>query len=195
MYFQTRALTGPDTGNSRITDLYQLNPDRYPYILSSTAAGHNGRFDILIAHPQQTLELKYSELEHASSGFIDALYDWWQKEKIDTVNTDDNVAAAGSSDSLPFTGGWFVYLSYELAAEIEPVLDLPAGDRNDPVALAVRCPSAVIYDHQRNKHTAVAEREFSYLLDTIEQDFNRAVEAIHTCLLYTSDAADDCFWV
>jgi len=174
MHFQTRPLTGPDTGSSRITDLYQLKPDHYPYVLASTVTANNAGFDILLAHPQQSLELYNRESSGAGTGFLDALHAWWLQEKIDPADNDDT----GTEVKLPFTGGWFVYLSYELAAEIEPVLDLPEGPRDDPVASAVRCPSAVIYDHLRHQHFAVAEQEYSFLLDTIERDFNTALASI-----------------
>jgi anthranilate synthase component 1 len=175
MHYQTRPLAGPDTGTSRITALFQFKPDDYPYILASTAAGNNSRFDILFAHPQQSLELNEPDTSKAGPGFLDSLHSWWLKDRI--ANGDANNATESDPDSscrLPFTGGWFIYLSYELAAEIEPVLKLPAGAQGSPVAMAVRCPSAVIYDHQRKQHIAVAEQEYSHLLDTIEQDFNKA---------------------
>jgi len=181
MYFQTRPLTGPDTGTSRITALFQLKPDVYPYILASTATGNNSRFDILFAHPQQSLELNDTETIKAGPGFLDSLHSGWLKDRIE--NGDANYASTPDPDSpyrLPFTGGWFIYLCYELAAEIEPVLKLPAGAQDDPVAMAVRCPSAVIYDHQRKQHIAVAEQEYSHLLDTIEQDFNKATATFNT---------------
>jgi anthranilate synthase component 1 len=181
MYFQTRPLTGPDTGASRITALFQYKPDVYPYILASTATGNNSRFDILFAHPQQSLELNGMETSRAGTGFLDSLHSWWLKDRIENGHT--NNARSPDADSpcrLPFTGGWFIYLSYELAAEIEPVLKLPAGAEADPVAMAVRCPTAVVYDHQRKQHIAVAEQEYSHLLDTIEQDFNRATATSST---------------
>ena len=174
MHFQTRPLTGPDTARSRITDLYQLKPDQYPYVLASTVTSSSACFDILLAHPQRALEVYNRESSETGTGFLDSLHAWWRQEKIDPADTADT----GSDVELPFTGGWFVYLSYELAAEIEPVLELPAGDGDDPLASAVRCPSAVIYDHQRNQHIAVAEQEYSFLLDTIEQDFNAALTSI-----------------
>jgi anthranilate synthase component 1 len=181
MHFQTRPLTGPETGTSRITDLYQLDPDKYPYVLASTASGNNNSFDILFAHPQQSLELNNldnSELEH---GFLDSLHAWWLQEKIEPSGiANSGPSDAATSNPLPFTGGWFIYLSYELAAEIEPVLNLPAAEQGDPVAMAVRCPSAVIYDRQRKQHIAVAELEYVHLLDTIEQDFHTAVERNNT---------------
>ena len=168
MHFQTRLLTCRETSRSRVTDLYQSDPDHYPYILASTAAGHNSRFDILLAHPQKTLTLDSHALSGDEQGFLASLHDWWLKERIE-VDANDS--------SLPFTGGWFIYLSYELAAEIEPVLKLPTGSQDDPVAMAVRCPTAVIYDHQHQQHIAVAENEYAYLLDSIEHDFNKAVTA------------------
>jgi len=175
MYFQTRPLTGPATGKYRITDLYQLEPEKYPYLLASTATGSNSRFDILFAHPQRSLELYDPETPGAGHGFLDSLHAWWQKERVETEGAEDfSTSAPDSSNRLPFTGGWFIYLSYELAAEIEPVLKLPAGEHGDPVAMAVRCPSAVIYDHLRDQYIAVAETEYSHLLDTIEQDFVKA---------------------
>ena len=169
MYYQTRALVGPDTDRSRISDLYQLKPESYPYLLASTARGDNSQFDILLAYPQETLELYHRDMTSGAPGFLDSLQAWWLREKIEATDS--------RGRELPFTGGWFVYLSYELAAEIEPVLELPAPEHDDPIALAARCPSAVIYDHQRSQHIAVAEGEFSDLLDTIERDFNTVMQA------------------
>jgi anthranilate/para-aminobenzoate synthase component I len=60
---------------------------------------------------------------------------------------------------LPFTGGWFVYLSYELVGQIEPTLkkDLLLGDQ--PVAIAVRIPTAIVVDHHQQQ---------TYLLDQFD---------------------------
>jgi len=181
MYFQTRPLTGPDTGASRITDLFQFKPDVYPYMLASTATGINSRFDILFAHPQQSLVLNDPESAKAGPGFLDSLQSWWMQDRIETGSADKISASDPDSPyQPPFTGGWFIYLSYELAAEIEPVLKLPAGAQDAPVAMAVRIPSAVIYDHQRKQHIAVAEQEYGHLLDTIEQDYNKATAIVNT---------------
>ena len=195
MYFQTRPLADQDTGGSRITDLYQFNPEHYPYVLASTTTANNSRFDILLAHPQQALERYQQTLADGDQGFLDALHAWWLQERTAPAEAGDS--AAGTH--LPFTGGWFVYLSYELAAEIEPVLDLPRGHDDDPVAVAVRCPAALIYDHQRHQHIAVAENEYSHLLDIIEQDFSAALAsnrssggratAVEVCSIREADEA------
>jgi anthranilate synthase component 1 len=82
--------------------------------------------------------------------FLDRLGGWYRDEE--TVNR--------SNSDLPFCGGWFVYLGYELAAEIEPILELPASEDGLPVALAVRCDAAVIIEHgDIDKAYLVAERE------------------------------------
>ncbi len=164
MHFHSRTISG----NNRLTDLYQYNTEQYPYLLVSTAAGNNSRFDILFAWPQQSLELYDRETSELDAGFLDALHNWWHEENIEHTSVDDE---------LPFTGGWFVYLSYELAAEIEPVLDLPTGAHDESVAMAVRCPAAVIYDHQNDQTIAVAEPAYAHLLDRIEQDFADAAQS------------------
>ncbi|OZB77978.1 MAG: hypothetical protein B7X28_09345, partial [Halothiobacillus sp. 13-55-253] len=54
-----------------------------------------------------------------------------------------------------FVGGWSFYLSYELAGQIEPSLDLPRFAPADrvgfPVAVAQYHASALIYDHLHHK--------------------------------------------
>ena len=46
---------------------------------------------------------------------------------------------------LPFTGGWFVYLGYEVAAEVEPRLALPPS--NAPYsAFALRVDTVAVHD-------------------------------------------------
>ena len=37
---------------------------------------------------------------------------------------------------IPFCGGWFVYLGYELAKEIEPTLHTPSSPFKLPTAFA-----------------------------------------------------------
>ncbi|MCW8830014.1 MAG: aminodeoxychorismate synthase component I, partial [Gammaproteobacteria bacterium] len=72
-------------------------------------------------------------------------------------------------------GGWFIYLAYEMAVEIEPTLSLPevdalASGNNIPLAIARRCPAAIIVDHLENTIMAVAENDYACLLDKIEKD-------------------------
>jgi anthranilate synthase component 1 len=139
---------------SATVDLHALHryaPERYPFLLQSTADSENlGRFDILFALPGEALVLhapgKLSgPFGEDRSGFLDALDAWWQSERI-----------ASTASKLPFMGGWFLYLGYELAGEVEPALNLEP-DTMMPLALAVRCPAAVIVDHRDDACYLVAE--------------------------------------
>jgi len=140
---------GPD----ELRKLNQRFPDRYPFLLQSTAyGGELGRFDILFANPGEALVLdRVGQLSghfaDSAPGFLDALDRWWAAEY-----------QAGPQVDLPFTGGWFVYLGYELAAEVEPRLNLH-DDPLLPAAFAVRCPVAIIYDHADGRSRLIAESD------------------------------------
>ena len=171
MSFQTRLLPK----QLDLTALCKNKPEDYPYALVSTSSSDarlRDRYDIVFAYPQETLTLDKNQslsftgesLLLNSDGFLETLDHWWQKDKTKKQHTD-----------LPFTGGWFIYLSYEIAVEVEPTLSLPEADElashnNIPVALARRCPAAIIVDHLENTVTAIAENNYEYLLDKIEKD-------------------------
>lgn len=179
MSFQTRLLSTRLANNisndsaSAIPDLLlfnRYNRQRYPYLLSSSANKQdNTQYDILIACPQYTLTLNSDKTLTCtnkeltlSSGFFDTLEKLYQQEK--------NKASANEYE-LPFTGGWFVYLSYEIAEEIEPCLALPASTTAQPLAVAAHCPAAIIHDKLNHQCIAVAETDYVYLLDELEQDY------------------------
>jgi anthranilate/para-aminobenzoate synthase component I len=101
-------------------------PDRYCALLESAASGAPlGRFDILFAVPQETLLLRSDGSLHgpaAASGaksFLESLDCWWQ-----------TLRQPVTAGELPFRGGWLVYLGYELAAQIEPRLQLCGGQNS-----------------------------------------------------------------
>lgn len=160
--FKVRALERvPD-----LLSLHRLRPARYPFLLQSVAHGtQQGRFDILFAFPGDELVLDTEGAvlagPHAgtSPDFLDALDRWWQSERCSPV----------SPLAPPFRGGWFVYLGYELAGQIEPSLRLPGRSRL-PVARATRVPAAVIVDHVNGSACAVAEIDREELLDAIGSD-------------------------
>jgi anthranilate synthase component 1 len=56
---------------------------------------------------------------------------------------------------LPFAGGWFLYLGYELAGQVEPSLRLPRSTR--PAALAWRMRGAIVRDRRHGRAWVVAE--------------------------------------
>ena len=139
-----------------LTLLHQLRPERYPHLLESVAHGAaQARYDILFAFPQQTLALTAADLltgnggDHGRGDFLEAFERDWRREAA-------RVGAAGG-DELPFTGGWFVFLGYETAAQIEPRLAGIARDPTLPVACATRFPAAIIRDHARRLTHLVCE--------------------------------------
>jgi anthranilate synthase component 1 len=70
----------------------------------------------------------------------------------------------------PFRGGWALLLNYELAGQVEPVLALPKSDPKVPVALALRCPAAILRDRASGECVALAETGATALLDVIAAD-------------------------
>lgn len=142
-------ISGPD----ELRRLNQTFPSRYPFLLQSTARGGElGRFDILFAFPGDSLVLNASgqltgRCRSQYSEFLPALDEWWSDER-----------APSSESHLPFAGGWFLYLGYELAAQIEPSLHL-GSDPLLPTAFAVRCQVAMIFDHETTSCHLVCEDE------------------------------------
>ncbi|HEV2622227.1 MAG TPA: aminodeoxychorismate synthase component I [Frateuria sp.] len=144
---------------------------RYPCLLQSVVHGTaQARYDILFGFPQEQLALQPDGRltdAHGRAGagrFLDALDAQWRAERRDAHD-----------DGLPFHGGWVLMLAYELACEIEPRLQLHSAGPL-PVALALRCPAAVIVDHARNRTVLVAEAGHETLLDAMEADLDAQVQ-------------------
>ncbi|HJN40054.1 MAG TPA: aminodeoxychorismate synthase component I, partial [Chloroflexota bacterium] len=97
-------------------------------------------------------------------GFLSTFDRWWGQAMFPAPVTME-------IGSVPlFTGGWFLYLGYELAREIEPTLDFPAAPGDFPIAFAIRFPAAVIRDHDSGEVTLVAETGHGDLLNQMEAD-------------------------
>lgn len=126
-----------------LLSLHERWPQRYPYLLESAARGGDARYDILFALPAETLS------SHDGDDFLAALDSAWRHAAADVQ--------AGDAE-LPFRGGWFLYLGYELAAQIEPRLRLPGADDGLPTAFATRIPAAVIRDRRSGELVLVAEQ-------------------------------------
>jgi len=161
----TEVLPG-NIGPDELRRLNQTFPLRYPFLLQSTARGGElGRFDILFAFPEDSLALDGKRLSgrcaESKTRFLDALDAWWNQEYTTVPAT-----------HLPFQGGWFLYLGYELAAEVEPSLALH-DDPLLPTAFAVRCPAAIIFDHQTGECTFVCEQDADDLRGKIMGDTGR----------------------
>lgn len=132
--------------------LHGLDPQRYPFLLESAARhGGNARYDLLLAATGETLAAAGSE------PFLGRLDRAWRAARRPVRR-----------GALPFAGGWFVYLGYELAGEIEPRLCLPVSPL--PVAFATRCEAAVLRDHQTRRAWLLAEPGRHDLLEQLERD-------------------------
>lgn len=115
------------------------HPDRLAFLLESASYGTAiGRYDLLLLADSEALLLDgagHLSGECADRGrFLTALDAWYAAERC-----------APQADGLPFAGGWFVYLGYEFAAEVEPKLRLPTGDAPRAYARRVRC--AAVWCH------------------------------------------------
>ncbi len=118
--------------------LHARFPERYPVLLESVGGDAPlGRFDVLLARPgEQLVGTADGTCAGRSRGrrFLEELDAWFVAER----------AASADAPTVPFTGGWFLYLGYELAAEIEPSLRLPRA--RHARALAWRMNGAVVHD-------------------------------------------------
>lgn len=150
-----------------LLDLHCACPARYPHLLESvTPGGRQARYDILFAFPGERLEL--SAAGHLSSSLqSDVGHDFLTAlDACCARHADANIA----TDDLPFHGGWFVYLGYELAGQVEPSLNLPPAQSRLPMALAQRFPAAVIRDHARHCTWLVAIFDNDEILRTMADD-------------------------
>jgi anthranilate synthase component 1 len=82
----------------------------------------------------------------------------------------------GIDTELPFIGGWFVFLSYEYSALIEPTVHFSSPQPGLPIAFISRIPAAIIIDHDRSKCIIVACEERKELLSEILMDMQKISE-------------------
>ncbi len=189
-YVCRRLATVPD-----LVALHARDPQRYPHLLASVAQGTpRARYDILFAFPgdtlalDSTLQLSRNDRAQGRGDFLDALDAEWRRL---------SVTAAGDGpeeDMPPFTGGWFVYLGYELAAQIEPTVGAIRHDAVFPVAFATRMPAAIIIDHVAAQTLLVCETErAAEILPALEADARTAAvmpaEALETGPVEEEDPA------
>jgi len=135
--------------------LCHFNAQRYPFLLESVNHNDNNRYSILFAHPTEQIVLN-------DLADFDFLVELEAKVDVPTITSD-----------LPFTGGWFVYLSYELIGQIEPTLKEDLLPSNQPIAIAVKIPTAIVIDHQKK----------TYLLDQFDdqQRIEQVLSDIQHC--------------
>jgi len=156
------------SGFPDLVDLYSLNSQRYPHLLESVAQGNTqSQFDILFAFPGKTLELDAAGLtaidgRSVPGTFLDNLSSLWSQ----------SVQVQSTECPLPFYGGWFVYLGYELVRQIEPSVSSIPASRIGPVAMAQRFKAAVIRSHQSRQTYVVWEPGHDDLAEAIIDDLD-----------------------
>jgi anthranilate synthase component 1 len=169
--------------SSALLALHAAFPDRYPALFESAAAGNAGtRYDILLAYPQAQLCLRNNRTlsrppgltsngvaarETSEGRFLSVLDEWWRTES----------AGPEHAHELPFTGGWLLYLGYELAGETEPRLRLPLPSIG-PIAAAVRIPAAIVHERNSGQSWLVAEAAFEPLLTPMAHDLAHAPKLV-----------------
>lgn len=139
--------------------VHAAQPQRYPALLESSAQHPTvGRYDILLAGAGETI---------MGNAFLATLEAHWQRER-----------QAAVEQSVPFAGGWFIYLGYELAAEIEPTLCLPQSPA--PPAFAQRVHGAAIYDHVEQATWLIAEAGHEALIDQLATALSSAQDPLES---------------
>lgn len=111
-------------------------------------------------------------------GFLDRLQEWYLQDHRPMKR----------SDEWPFIGGWFLYLGYELAGEIEPTVVFPAAGDGFPIAFASRCPG-VIYNRPTEPGVLHLVAESEDLLEQMQIEIeslpsvpvNKSIHLNHLC--------------
>ena len=106
-----------ETENFDLLNLVETNPSKYPYFLESSSRGNIlNRYSIVFYKPKVLL-VKNSVDIH----FLNEFDKLWDKNKVEQ----DDMIYQGNQ--IPFYGGWFVYLGYEIAKEIEKKIVIPTS--------------------------------------------------------------------
>ncbi|HJU50154.1 MAG TPA: chorismate-binding protein, partial [Pseudogulbenkiania sp.] len=151
--------------------LHAADRAHFPYLLMSS--GEQG-WDMLFALPGET------RLFHDGEGgaFLDAV-------RAITPQPVDN------PQRLPFVGGWFVFLGYDLLSEFEP--SVPAGVPDSfPLAALARVPAAVLIDRAAQQSWLVAESAEE--LATLRAKVGAAVPFVPRPVVLESLSEDDPSW-
>jgi len=141
-----------EIGKVELASLCYLNKERYPFLLESVNHNDNNRYSILFAFPSESIVLN----SLSDFDFLNELESQFKSSNLNSI--------------LPFSGGWFVYLSYELIGQIEPILSGELYTSELPIAYAVKIPSAIIIDHQLNTTYLIDQDSNQSRIDTILTD-------------------------
>ncbi len=163
----------------RVPDLVDVAarfPEKFPFLYQSTAhQAVHGRYDFLFYTNGEYLsldnksKLSGSGFNPQSNQFLEELDRWYYQ------------LHSKAPVESPVGSGWCFLLSYELASQIEPVLDLPDGETFFPKALLVRTPAVIVIDHERKAHWVYGEPDaVNTVLKLLETEKKSAVGKSHT---------------
>ena len=153
-------VTGHVAQRPGISDLLALHhafPDAFPGLLHSAVGDaerpESARYDILFAFPRSVLSLDSDGVLRRDGEILPANDFLAELDRLHGMEA----ARAPAIEDTPFRGGWFLFLGYELAGQIETRLRLPRGRDDFPVAVALRIPAAIVNDHVRGETRLLAE--------------------------------------
>ena len=151
-------------------DLAEHNPERYPFLLENSGeTSELGRYDILFAFPGLQLSaMPDGSLLHDSNNLGEKSF----LEQLDAIYRQQaNQSDLAHESGLPFCGGWFIYLGYELAAEIEPVLAASLHQPVLPIATMTEIPAGIVRDKLTGKDFVFASgKDAESMLEAIARD-------------------------
>lgn len=150
-------------GTPDLLGLHAANPLRYPYLLQTL--GSTG-WDILFAFPVQS-QIFRSDPTGQEEKFFSVLDEEWAKAALPP---DQGEAI------LPFHGGWFVYLGYELLHQLEPSVAVKQPASQFPLAALARIPAAIMVDHAEGQTYLFAEESRAHLLEDLRTDLSLVAE-------------------
>ena len=180
-----------DVDRLDLLKLHILKPDRYPFLLQSVAQSElQPNFDILFACPQFSLELQPDGSQDFVTDYDDRVGLATSLEQTTKIPDTEFLqsferlwrlhASHWQADcDLPFCGGWFIYLGYELSRQIEPKLENYHNTPFDfPIAIATRIPAAIIRDHELKKYFLIVEENYDSLLPLIQGDVESVLKSV-----------------
>ncbi len=147
-----------------LLDLHRLAPSRYRVLLESSASGTRiGRRDLLLATSHEAVILGRDGRVRDARG-ADLGPDFFAALDVSSASTQGMHASP--------VGGWALFIGYEAAAQVEPILRLPASEGGLPVACAWRIDAAIEFD--RDARTHVLHAADAATADAMDRDIDAA---------------------